>query len=276
MRTLAIGVLVICGLVAVSCSSGPAPPKVGSPEFYWAAAKETYVAGDYMRTAEHLERLAKDDNAFTSRAQPWHLVLTAGMARAYMEMADQFEYGAKANRRDPTPFRRSMNEYRTYANRLALQFADTFEKFEKMNQDQEVVLEFGFPQGTAMQNPLLAKIGNGEMPQPALLGDALRQQLQTGVVLATCRAVGAPDDTAKGQELFKGGPVKVPREVFVLEMANQLHEFSVLYAPTKLNQPQRQEFLLNHAMEALKSVPDSKQVKALVGKLEKGLKSLKK
>jgi hypothetical protein len=275
-RALFICLVLFCGLVSISCNTGPAPPAVGSPEFYWAAAKETYAAGDYVKASEHLSSLTGKETPFTSRAQAWQLILTAGMAHGYMEMADYFEFGAKANRGNPTPFRRNMRDFRTYASRLALQFAETWERFEKLNQDQEITLDFPFPRGSALPNPLLSKIGNGELLQAAVLDDTRRQQLETGVVLMTCRAVGAPDDTAKTQELFKTSPVKVPREVFLLEMANQLHEFSNLYGPAKMNEPQRQEFMLTHAGDVLKTVPETKQSKALLAKVEKGLKTLKK
>ena len=45
--TAAIG-LSIVALVAVgtSCQSGPQPPQPGTPAFFWAAAGETYRAGD--------------------------------------------------------------------------------------------------------------------------------------------------------------------------------------------------------------------------------------
>ncbi len=44
--------LSIAGLLAAgtSCSSGPQPPQPGTPAFYWAAANQTYRAGDFLKT----------------------------------------------------------------------------------------------------------------------------------------------------------------------------------------------------------------------------------
>ena len=62
-------------LIANSCSTGPEPARMGTPPFYWLAAKETFTAADYVKTNNHLEQLTKSDNEFTSRALPWRLVL---------------------------------------------------------------------------------------------------------------------------------------------------------------------------------------------------------
>ena len=65
---IALGAL---GLVAAgtSCSSGPQPPQPGTPAFYWAAAKETYRAGDFLKTREHLQRILATENEFSARAR---------------------------------------------------------------------------------------------------------------------------------------------------------------------------------------------------------------
>jgi hypothetical protein len=261
--------------MAISCSSGPKPPAVGSPAYYWAAAQETYAAGDFVKTAEHLQGVLKTDNEFTAKAYPFYLVLTAAMQRAYVDLADNFEYGLKANRANPTPFRRQMNEYRTIASRLALQFGEAFEKFEAANKDAIIPLAYNYPTGSAIPSANLSKIAAGQLPQPAILDDVLRTHLQMHMLLSTTRAVGAPEDTAKTQDLFKKVPVEVPREIFFTEMANVLHDSAKLYAPAKLDDARRLEFFCTHAMDALKPLPESKETKDLAGKIQKTLKLVK-
>ncbi|HEX8983913.1 MAG TPA: hypothetical protein VF767_00725 [Bryobacteraceae bacterium] len=259
-------------LVAMSCSGGPEPPKVGTPAFYWAAAHETYAAGDYQKTIEHLEHLCRNQNDYTARAQAWYLVMTSGMTKSYMELADNFEFGARARPANPTQFRRQTSDLRTYASRLSLQFAQMLLDFEKNNKDAEVTLDFPFPQGSALPSPQLTKIGNGEMPASAVVDDVRKQHLKTGVVLQTCRALGHPEDSAKGQELLKSGSVKVPRETFLLAMASALQEQSELYGHTKLDQPDRLKMFSANALDTLKQVPESEQTKKLNAKIQKSLK----
>jgi hypothetical protein len=72
------------------CSSQNAPPAKGSPAFYWSAAQETYKAGDYAKTVDHLRRVTETENEFADRAMPWLLVMTSGMSRGYADLADSF------------------------------------------------------------------------------------------------------------------------------------------------------------------------------------------
>jgi hypothetical protein len=258
-----------------SCSTGPEPPKLGTPAYYWSAARETYAAGDYLKTVEHLEAISKSQNEYTARAQPWYLVMTSGLAKGYMDLADQFEYGAKANRGNPTPFRREMSAYRSYAKQLSLQFAFVFENFEKNFKEAKVPLAFPYPTGSALPAPQLSKIASGELLQPAILDDVRRQHLKTAVLLAASRAVGAADDTARAQELFKQQPVETPRETFLLGMADAFNDESQLYVRTKLDEPNRVKFFASHALDLVKTLPQTKETKDLTAKIEKNLKLVK-
>ena len=51
-------------------SCGPKKPAVGTPAFYWDAARETFATRDYLKTTEHLRRIIRTDNEFTQRALP--------------------------------------------------------------------------------------------------------------------------------------------------------------------------------------------------------------
>jgi hypothetical protein len=262
----------LSALISISCSSGPKPPQPGTPAFYWAAAQETYAAGDYLKTAQHLESIIKSDNEYTARAYPWYLTLTAGLARGYSELADNFEYGAKANVGNPSPFRRSMNDYRTIANRLYLQFGEAFMKFQAANKDATVPLAFSYPKGSIFPPSQLEKIAHGQVLQPAILEDVQRSHLQTAVLMSTTRVVGAPEDTAKTQEILKAESPSVPREVFMAEMANVMYDAARLYGPDKLANDKRVEFFATRAMDTLKDVPESKETKDLRAKIQKLLK----
>src|SRR5258708_18548260 len=76
-RAVAIA-LSIVGLLAAatSCSSGPQPPQPGTPPFYWAAANETYRAGDVLKTDENLQRILATENEFSARARAWDAVIS--------------------------------------------------------------------------------------------------------------------------------------------------------------------------------------------------------
>jgi hypothetical protein len=272
VRNLSLLLLVGAALVATSCSTGPEPPRPGTPAFFWGAAQENYAAGDYQQASEHLEHICRTQNDFTARAQAWYLILSSGMAKSYIEMADFFEYGSRAKPMNPTVFRRPMSDYRTYASRLSLQFAQAFQDFEKNNKDQQIPFDFKFPDGSALPSPQLARIGHGEIPSPAVVDDIRRQVLKTGVVLQTCLAVGAPEDSAKAQEMFKAGKVLVPRGTFLLAMATALHDQAQLFVRAKLDQPERVKAFDARALEIVKALPQTKEAAALSTRIQKSLK----
>ena len=161
-RTGALLVALAAVLILSSCSSSTAPaqPKMGTPPFYWAAAKEAFAAGDYMKASDNLERLVTGDNEFKTRATAWLSVLYAGMAKGYVDIVPFFEDGSKANRQDPGFFRRYINLNRTAAGRATLRFAEFHESIEK-SPEAEVVLAFGFPSGSPNFPPDVKKLSTG-------------------------------------------------------------------------------------------------------------------
>jgi hypothetical protein len=256
-------------LILCSCSSGDNQAQPGTPAFSWNAAKETFAAGDYNKTVDHLEKLVVAENDYTARAQPWLLVVTSGMARGYADLADAFEAGSRASKRDPASFRRSMNNYRGAANRTGLRFAEVFDQFQKSKGDQ-TPLAFSYPTGNASPPAQLAKISSGIPVTGPEMDATEKQALQREVLLSACRAAGAEGDSAKAQELFRAGNVQEPRAVFVMALAKSLYEQSQLYNHNKMDDPEKQKIFSGRALAALKSIPETQASKELSGKITGG------
>jgi hypothetical protein len=272
-RLKVFAVCMSLGLLA-GCSSQNAPPQKGTPAFYWLAANETYAAGDYAKTVDHLRRIVDSGGEYTDRALPWLLVMTSGMAAGYADLAESYEAGARVRKSDPAPFRKNMSNYRTLAGRYSLQFADVFEKFEKTAQEA-VTLDFTYPAGSPVRSPLVTKLTMGAYLQGVEPATAERRALERGVLLQTCGAAGAPNDAAKTQEMFKSGRVQTPRNTFLLAMAGALYDHSQLYIRRKMDEPDKLKILCGRAVGVLKELPESKERKELLLKIEKTLKENK-
>ena len=270
IRTMASGILVFACFL-ISCSDSGAP-KEGTPAYYWAAAKETFAASDYVKTVEHLERLTANENEFTTRARSWLLIVTSGITRGYMDLADSFDAGARATKTNPTVFRRTTNTYRAEANRTALAFVQVFDQFVKSKDDQ-IPVALPFPTGGASPVAQLSKAAAGTMLLPGELEPAAKHAIERGVLLSACAAAGAPEDPAKTQELLKPGTLQVSRAAFMTAMANTLFEESKLYGPRQIGNPERVKIFCTRALDALKTVPETKQTKELSSKITKSLKS---
>jgi len=271
IRIMATGTLLLSSFVLISCS-GSSGPEPGTPAFYWSAARETFGNKDYIKTIQHLEKLTATDNEYTARARPWLLVMTSGMARGYMDLADNFDAGAHANKENPAEFRRHINTYRGEADRLAVECVETFGKFQQ-GKDDPVPIAYPLPTGSAAPVAQLGRVATGILLAPAELEPAEKRALERAVLLQASAAAGAPDDVAKAQDLLKAGTLAVPRAAFLTVMASTLFDESKLYGSRQIDKPDRVRIFCNRALDALKTVPETKQTKDLGTKIAKSLKS---
>jgi len=272
-QSLFTGALLLA-LGATSCSTGPAPPKPGTPAFNWAAAKENYRAGDFQKTDATLVDIIRTENEFSARARAWDMVLSAGLAQGFSQLADSYEAGGRANRANPAPFHKQVTALRSYASAAAIELVETSRAFLEKDKDPNVLLAFEYPRGAAAEPGSLKRVAGGIVILDAE-GDTLQTaMLQRGVLLIVCRAVGAADDPAKTLEKFKG-EVLVPRDVFLLAAARALQEESELFTANKLDQPTRQKLLCQQALDVLHAIPETKETKALTTKIQTTMKKIR-
>jgi hypothetical protein len=274
-RCFALFAIISALVILLSCSFQPAGPKPGTPAFFWGAAKETFAAGDYSKTLDHLDNLLTTENEYTARALPWYLVLSSGTANGYIEMDKAYDAGAHATRADPSSFRRQTVEYRKAGGQMALRFAEKYSGLGKLPGDS-VALVFGYPRGSVGEVAQLSKVYMGMMPLAADIEAIQKRTIEKNVLQAACEAAGAPNDSAKAQALLSAPDAKVPLATFQLAMAGALHKSAELYSRDKLDDPRKMENLCQMAQGALKGVPDSKTVKELTTKIQNTLKKAKK
>lgn len=263
-------------IVMVAASCGPVGPQPGTPEFHWKAATETFTAGDYNKTAENLHSLTREENEFLDRALPWRLVVTSGLVRAYTELADNFEAGARANKANPGPFRTQMNTYRRVAGQRALEFIETFGQFSERDRGEEIPLDFPYPRGSPAEVAELARVANGMLLPEAAIQAAEGRVIARGMSLATAQAAGAKEDVARTLSIFQAGDVRVPHDTFVLAMVSNVYEQAHLFGRTKLDLPDRVELLCSQGLQILKSIEQTEEAKTLARGLEQALKNARK
>jgi hypothetical protein len=235
-------------MLGLAACSGPVTTsaRVGTPEFYWYAAKETYAAADYIKTADHLDHLIDNQNEYTARAVPWSLVLTSGMAAGYMELADAYAAGARVNKTNALAFRRKASEYRTMASPLVLRFAQNVEKMNKVPSGG-VQLAFGLPKGSAAPSVVLHNIAAGMQVSAADDERAQMLTIQRNVLLAVCRAAGSPNDSARTEEILGHASALIPRASFESTISEILTLESGLYSRDKMDDPEKLEAVQRRA-----------------------------
>ncbi|MBS1827709.1 MAG: hypothetical protein JST93_20510 [Acidobacteria bacterium] len=269
-----IASVLLLSLILVSCSSGPEPVKPGTPAFFWNAATENYLKGDYPKAADQLGKILNTDNEYTARARAWRLILLAGLAQGHMEVANSYEMGARQNKNNPTPFRKETMDNRSSASNYATQFVADFAKFSKAAAEPQIPLSFPAPPGSPAKLAALDKVASGLQASIGEMESTRRDAIRRAVLLATCEAAGVENDSAKVTELLKSGSANVSRETFLKAMAATLYEQAGLFGKQKLGRPDHQKHFLNMTSEALKGVADSKESKELKKKIEADLKSI--
>jgi hypothetical protein len=244
------GILLLVALLS-SCSgtSASSASTVGSAEFYWNAAKETYAAGDYLKTLDDLDHLMETHSEYTARAVPWSLVLTAGMANGYMELADAYTAGAHENKAQALAFRRKANDYRTIASPLALRFAQNVEKMDQLPAGA-VPVAFPMPKGSGSDPELFNRVRGGEMLSQTDAEAAVTLAIQRNVLLAACEAVGAPNDMAKAEHILTNVST-ASHTTFGKAVSQMLENESKLYSRNQLDQPEKLAILHQRSQTVL-------------------------
>ena len=255
-------------LIAAGCSSGPQPPQPGTPAFYWAAARSTYAAGDFLKTSDNLSQLGSSAD-YGTRSQPWFIVVQAGLAKGYMDLAENFDYGAHANRANPTPFIRQEHQLQSLASSAVMALAETHHKFLAAPPTDTLLFEFPYPTGSAAEPVQLQRVAKGMIVPDADLEGLQKAMVQRGVLLTVTDMVGASGDPAKALDVFKAPEVKVPRATFLTATAKAFSNLADLYTPRKLDQPDRLNLLCDEATAALKQVPESKDTKDIQARIAK-------
>jgi hypothetical protein len=263
-------------LSSCSDSGGGAPAlRTGTPPYYFQTAKDAYVKGDFAKANDWLDRITKlNKNEHSERAWAYRLLLGSGLLNGYKELADNYEYGQRSTKANPTPFIKKVTEYRGAASRMALQYGELYAEYAKSAPGAEAVIDFPFPAtGSTAKPPQLNQIAQGIAPTEEAVAATQSAMLTRGVVTAICQTVGAGDDASKGRAALATPPVKVPRSAFELVMAKTLFAGAQLHNNKNQGNPAVQEFLSKQALKALESVTGtSKEIKELKTNIEKELK----
>jgi len=227
-----------------------------------------------MKANDDLSELQQTDNGFSPRARIWQTVLAGGMARGYCELADGYESGGRLNKANPLIFHKQVMDLRSMAAHAAMDFTQAVHSFVERDPSEEVQLAFDLPPGSAIDPPSLRKAYAGVAMQEAEAQWLETAMVERGVILAVCQANGSEGDSAQALERFRAGEVKTPRTTFLYAAAKTLFDVSDVFTLNKLDEPQRRRVMLEQALAALHSIPESKEATALATKIQAALKKI--
>lgn len=261
------GLAVAASLVAGCGEAGPAR---GSPEWYLETAMASYAEGDFTAALADLEYVSDSESEAAARTGVLTGVLTAGLARANMKVADALRAGVEENI-DLLPL---VREPLQVADRAARQniisFVEGLGKFKTALGTGDVTLEFAFPPGNREESTAMNSLMKGEEISEAQLAAGIRDLQQLGVVQTVSLAAGMGDDYAAAQAKFDAGPVTIPGDRFQLIVAGFLVEMSRLFTQKKLNEPKVRDVVIQRGEEWIASGLESEdaEIKARAEELK--------
>ncbi len=142
--------LVLTFLLTMGACSGSKAPAVGTPDWLWAAARDSYLAGDYEKATDHLLKIEKQgSNPYIERARAWRLLIEAGSSNAQVELAKAYADGWVNTRSEKLSYSRRKQEHLKEARRHAIDLFEGYGPIAQQLSDKPVVLEFPFPGGNA-------------------------------------------------------------------------------------------------------------------------------
>lgn len=272
--------ILIPALFACACS-GPKGPVRGSPEWLFQAARESFVAGDWEKAADHLEKIERaGDNPFAPRARAWRTVLAAGMAAGHLDLAQAYADGWTYARANKTAFLRQKSDHLKDARRHTIRMMESLDGLAKGLSEQPVVLEFPFPKGSAAQVTELDRVYKGMSVDEATSAAAVEKSVNRGIVRAVSSVLASADDAAGAQKALASGRAEVPPARFLLTMATNMEKLSPIFDRKGLNESEELKVLRERALDATQRVlalkPDAATetaAKKLQGEMEKAMKA---
>ncbi len=266
---LASLILTLTLLLLMGACSGTKAPVVGSPEWLWSAAHDSYTAGDFEKACDHLRKIEKSENPFVERARAWRLLLEAGSASGQLETAKAYNEGAgviRANA-EKTAYLRSKEDHAKEARRHGIDLLEGCGDLLKQVSDKPIVLEFPFPQGTAANVTDLDRVFKGLPVAEELKAPIDDKMLKRGVVRAVSAVLATEDDSAKAQAAFQNGKAEVAPARYLAAIGSALSRVSLVFDRKYLNEPQNQRLFQAKAKEvlarALELKPDADTEKAV-------------
>ncbi len=248
-----------CVLLFSACSGGGSGgPAQGSPEWLWLAAQENFKAADYVKTQEHLDKLADTESEWQKRAAVWRIVVLSGLSRSYRELNEVYSKGAETNAAQSSKFNNGIQQNERDARQYAIDLTESLPKYQKLfDDDANIPLDFAFPSGSPNESPLATRLAEGEVLNEVQQANATQQVVQRGVILQAVLLAGEGEDVNAARSKFEAGAVEVPRQVFMNALGRTMWIVSELFDRTHLNRPDIEKILVTHAMKSIEPALES-------------------
>jgi hypothetical protein len=212
----------------------------------WQETEQLLAEGKIDETLQQIEILLAAEEPHKTKAAAWKMLVLAGRARGYFEMAEAYLAGAEGNPAQFSDFRRGVSKYRSHSRGASLALAQMAVDSERyFGRADTIPLDFPLPPGSLSPSPIVASIQMGRLAPESQLQAAEQYTLRRAIVLTVCeagRAMSSPTESGKELEMQ---PAAIPKPRLLAVMGRVLYQQADLFAKTHLDDPEKHGLLLD-------------------------------
>ncbi len=240
----AAGFWVLAVIGSVSCSSGPQRP-TDRWTSRWHETEQLLSEGKVDETLQQVEILLAAEEPNKTKAAAWKMLVLAGKARGYFELAEAYLAGSEQNPAQFSDFRRAVSRYRSHSRAASLALAQMASDSERyFGSTDTIPLDLPLPPGSTSPSPIVASIAVGRLAPEAQLQAAEQYTLRRAIVLMVYEAGRATAKTPSGEGLDLR-PVAIPKPRLLAVMGKILYQQADLFAKAHLDDPDKHRLLLD-------------------------------
>jgi len=250
----AANLLVLAAITLSSCSSGPQRSAVDRWSPRWHEAEQLLAEGRIDETLQQIQALLDAEEPHKTKAAAWKMLVLAGKARGYFELAEAYLAGAEENPAQFSDFRRAVSKYRSHSRAASLALAQMATDAERhFGRVDTIPLNFPLPPGSTSPSPIIGSIRVGRLAPESQLQAAEQYTLRRAVVLTVCEAGRATSEAEGLEEVLETQPAAITKPRLLAVVGKVLYQQADLFAKDHLDDSEKHGLLLDLSGQLLEA-----------------------
>ena len=241
-------------LLAAAASCSTATQTAADPwAARWHEAELIFAAGDFDETLRRVEKLVEAPDPYRASAAAWKMLVLAGKARGYFELAEAHQQGAQDNGGHASLLWRVTSTYRSRCRMESLALAEmALAADQYLGGADAIGLNFPLPPAAAAASSLVSSVRAGRPIPEGQADAAVQYTIGRAVAMTICEAGGAAgerDDTV----LCTGQRAVVPKARLLAMLGKVLYEQAELFAESRLDDREKHALMLDLSEKLFRS-----------------------
>jgi hypothetical protein len=247
--------MVVTLLLAVAASCSTATQTAADPwAARWNEAELIFATGDFDETLRRVEKLIDAPEPYRASAAAWKMLVLAGKARGYFELAEAHQQGAQENGGHASLLWRATSTYRSRCRIESLALAEmALAADQYLGGADAIGLDFPLPPATAAASSLVSSVRVGRPIPEGQADAAVQYTIGRAVAMTICEAGGAAGQGDGNAALCAGQRAVVPKSRLLAMLGKVLYEQAELFAESRLDDREKHALMLDLSEKLFRS-----------------------